>query len=582
MDHKVDLEATKVEEVGRKSDSQELELELVDTDPDTILAVDLQNKKAVKGDDSDGKVDWNWKQRIAVFFLIWLYTGSQIPAYFIGGPLSYISADLSGTVAAGWLPVTYGLSAAAVIPMCGYFQDMIGRRYVCLAGNVALLVGCLIMALAHSFSVGIVAMSICGVGAAIGEMTALAGTSELVPVKRRPVYVALLTIMTVPFYPYVMESQLLARDVSWRWGLWICFIWNAMSFVALLFTYFPRSQTRAHTKDLRQLLTKIDYLGLFTSFAGLVLLLVALEAGGYSYPWKSARVICPLIIGVLLIVVFVVWEWKFARFPMVPGALFKGQKLVTVGYLIATVAGMNFAALLNLLPTEWAGVWDPDPVQAGIKGLIASFGVVTGAVSGNLILPRAGRWTRELMIFYVVLMTAFQGAFSIAKPDNAAVAVTLAAIGCIGVGGVITPSATLAMMACPDSLLATCVALSLAIRTAAGSIGYAIYFNVLENKLKNTLPTRVAEFAVAAGLPASEGATFAGLYLTTPQNATSLPGVTAKVLEAAVIGVRWGYSDAFKYVWYTSIPFGVLALVAACFVPKLEKHITNRIAAKID
>ena len=46
--------------------------------------------------------------------------------------------------------------------------------------------------------------------------------------------------------------------------------------------------------------------------------LVALQAGGYSHPWVSAYVLATLIVGLLLIVTFVVWEWKFAPYPMVP------------------------------------------------------------------------------------------------------------------------------------------------------------------------------------------------------------------------------------------------------------------------
>jgi hypothetical protein len=33
--------------------------------------------------------------------------------------------------------------------------------------------------------------------------------------------------------------------------------------------------------------------------------LVALQSGGFTYPWRSAYVLCPLIIGILLIVAFV-------------------------------------------------------------------------------------------------------------------------------------------------------------------------------------------------------------------------------------------------------------------------------------
>lgn len=41
----------------------------------TLAVVDIENKAAFKGDESDGKVDWNFKNLAAGFFLCMLYTG---------------------------------------------------------------------------------------------------------------------------------------------------------------------------------------------------------------------------------------------------------------------------------------------------------------------------------------------------------------------------------------------------------------------------------------------------------------------------------------------------------------------------
>ena len=51
-------------------------------------------------------------------------------------------------------------------------------------------------------------------------------------------------------------------------------------------------------------------------------------------------------------------------------------------------------------------------------------------------------------------------------------------VACFGLGGVIVPAATVAMIAAPDALITTCAALSLSVRAVGGAIGYSIYFNV--------------------------------------------------------------------------------------------------------
>jgi hypothetical protein len=68
--------------------------------------------------------------------------------------------------------------------------------------------------------------------------------------------------------------------------------------------------------------------------------LVALQAGGYTHAWSSAYVLAQLLIGFFLMAAFVVWEVKFAKDPMVPHEMFKGQRIVAMAYGIAFVAGM--------------------------------------------------------------------------------------------------------------------------------------------------------------------------------------------------------------------------------------------------
>ena len=118
---------------------------------------------------------WTFKTFVATVALSGLYVGSQIPLYFVGGSLSFIAKDIGGAEASAWLAVSYALALSAVAPFCGYLQDLVGRRNITLGGGVSLMMGCIILATAHTFGQGVVGMSFAGAGAAIGELTALAG-----------------------------------------------------------------------------------------------------------------------------------------------------------------------------------------------------------------------------------------------------------------------------------------------------------------------------------------------------------------------------------------------------------------------
>ncbi len=71
-----------------------------------------------------------------------------------------------------------------------------------------------------------------------------------------------------------------------------------------------------------------------------------------------------LLIGAALIVGFVVWEWKGAKFPMVPKDLFAGQRVVAIALAISFVSGMNFYSVINFAPLTYSAVYDPEYVAS--------------------------------------------------------------------------------------------------------------------------------------------------------------------------------------------------------------------------
>lgn len=145
---------------------------------DAVEGVVVRNpdsSSSVESQEEQTATVWTFKSIIATVGLSGLYVGSQIPLYFVGGSLSFISADIGGVEAQAWLAVCYALVLSAVAPFCGYMQDLFGRRNITLGGGLSLIMGCIILATAKNLGPGIVGMGFAGAGAAIGELTALAG-----------------------------------------------------------------------------------------------------------------------------------------------------------------------------------------------------------------------------------------------------------------------------------------------------------------------------------------------------------------------------------------------------------------------
>ncbi|KXS97771.1 hypothetical protein AC579_8823 [Pseudocercospora musae] len=539
-------------------------LEKTDTNETLLASVNIDNHQAFKGDDSDGKVAWSLKRLLVCALLAMLYTGSQLPLYFSGASLSLIAEDIHAANVIGWLPVANTLAIAAVCPFVGYLQDLFGKRYIALFGATLLVVGCILLGTAHHLGQALAGMALAGAGAGVGELTGLAGLAEIVPVKQRGYSLAVLTAFVLPFCPYVMYTELFTTRGShrtWRWGIWISLIYNAITLVGLAVFYFPHAHVRAEGMRFQQVLKRIDYVGGFLSITGLTLFLVALQAGGYDHPWKSAYVLCTLLFGIALLCVWIVWEWKFAKHPMVPKELFLGQRVVGFAFAVAFVAGMNFFSLLNFWPLTIRSVWTPSPVAIGYRGLPLALATAVGAIFWCGLLSYFSANCNYILFTASLMLTAFGGSLASMNPHNVYQSVTLASFAGFGLGGVIVPAATVAMIACPDALITTCAALSLSVRAVGGAIGYSIYYSIFSKELTEKLPKLVGEYAVKAGLPLTSAELFVGTFLTTPtpEALAKVPGLTPQVIAAATTGAQWAYAHALHLVWYTSIAFGIVA-----------------------
>jgi len=288
-----------------------------------------------------------------------------------------------------------------------------------------------------------------------------------------------------------------------------------------------------------------------------------------------------MVLGLLLFIAFVIWEWKGSKHPMVPGGMFEGQRVVGSSLAVGFIIGMDLYAILNFLPLAFGTIYGPDPLQVGLKALGFGFGQTCGGIIGNLLMTIFPSHHKQILLVSSVLMTTFCTSLAAMNPTNPHLAVGLSTVAGLGVGGVLIPIATVAMSACPDAYIATVVALINALRFLGGSIGYSIYYSIFTSKIKVKLPAYVAEYAIKAGLPVESAMAFVGALLTDPTKVALVPGVTPQIIAAGSLGVQWAYAESMKYIWYSSLPFGVLCIIGCLVMENNSRFITNRVAATL-
>jgi hypothetical protein len=132
--------------------------------------------------------------------------------------------------------------------------------------------------------------------------------------------------------------------------------------------------------------------------------LIALQTGGSERPWSSAYVLAMLIVGILTLAGFVVWEVYGAAFPIIPRGLFSRQ-VVRMAFIVSFVAGMNFYSLTNFGPLYFSSVYYEDPVVVGARNIGNPTATILGAIFGNYMISKVPGHARSLLTFSCVLMS---------------------------------------------------------------------------------------------------------------------------------------------------------------------------------
>jgi hypothetical protein len=123
-------------------------------------------------------------------------------------------------------------------------------------------------------------------------------------------------------------------------------------------------------------------------------------------------------------------------------------------------------------------------------------------------------------------------------------------------------------------------------RSFGGSVGNAIFSSILNNIVNGRLPTKIAEAGISNGLPQSSVALLIPATVNdaigTPGAFINIPGITSTIEDAAARAFREVYAYAFRRVFWATIPFGILAIGAACFLTDPSVYLTNHVAVHME
>jgi Fungal trichothecene efflux pump (TRI12) len=260
-----------------------------------------------------------------------------------------------------------------------------------------------------------------------------------------------------------------------------------------------------------------------------------------------------------------------------PVRLFKNTGFSAI-CVVASMGVTVYYSFTAIWPTLMTTVYLEDVEAAGIRSAVVGGGVLLGQICGGFglsFIPKV-KWQAILM---TSCAAAFTGALACLDENSYATTIALGLLSCFCTGyvdNITFPGVTLVIGA-QDIGLATGVMGS--IRALGGAIAQSLYVTILTNKVSTYLPKNVAPAAIAAGLPESSlTALFNGIATG---NFTAVPGINANI--QAVVGqqVVHSYVQAFRIVFYATIPFGFCLVVGAFFIPNMDDHLHKKVARRL-
>lgn len=265
-----------------------------------------------------------------VMILIALYMSlfvAAMDATIVATAIPIITTELHSAAGYIWIGGAYLIANAAAAPIWVKLSDIWGRKPIFLIAVVIFFASSIVCAVAVDMQMLIVGRSI--QGAAGGGLICMVnvGISDLFSVRDRSLYLGLCEgIWALAGAVGPLLGGAFAQKASWRWCFYINLPMAGTAFVLLvpfLNVHNPRTAVIDGIKA-------IDWFGCISILGVTVMLLLGLDLGGAVYPWGSAKVICLIVFGALMILVFIYSEKKLAKYPVIPLSLFGGRNSATL------------------------------------------------------------------------------------------------------------------------------------------------------------------------------------------------------------------------------------------------------------
>lgn len=476
--------------------------------------------------------------------------------------LPTISQALHGTaLEAFWSGTSFLLSSTVLQPSIASLSNIFGRKYMIYWSILLFGAGSLIGALAGNFTVLLVGRTIQGVGGGGLIVLTEVVVTDLTPLQVRGQWYSMISSMwaigTV-FGPLIGSG--FAENVSWRW---IMYINLPIIGIGLVFVVLFLHQAKV-PGGINRKLRRFDWVGSVVFTASMTAFLYGVSTGGVSSPWSSYKVLLPLLLGPVGLVLFGVYEWKYAEEPIIVRGLFRNWDML-VSYILTVFHGLILWSLVYFLTLYYQGAKLYSPITSALAVLPETLTVAPAGMAVGIIAAKTGHYRWSVWGGWV-LTTTGAGLLYLLQPHTSVARWVFLNLP-IGLGtGMLFPAMALSIQAaCEPGFNGHASAFYSFLRGVGQSVGVAVSGVIFQNAFRRKL----------ADLPA-----FAALADEYSRDATVVVGVIKAMPEGADRSdLIQAYADSLRIIWVSLLAFAAAGMLLSATIRGYtlnQEHITQQ------
>ncbi|KAF5622233.1 drug facilitator PEP5 [Fusarium tjaetaba] len=525
------------------------------------------------------------KTLICLFAVNMIYLTQILSLVGTGLLSNTMAAAVGGSSQTVWYSSCITILTVVLNPPIGQVADYWGRKAILVVMQLAGVAGSIVVSRAQTSGTLIAGFAILGSTFGSQSLT-VAVMSEILPRHYRPIGQAVgsVSIALGAIIALLMGGGLLRHgdNSNYRIFWYVTAGCYALACLGCLIGYNPPPRDLQVSLNVSQKIKSLDWVG-YTLFApALVLFCIALSWSQNPYSWDSVNILAPFIISIVVLIIFIAYEWRFKKDGMLHHELWRHRNFA-ISLFVIFIEGIAFFAANSYFVFEISLVYDASFLSGSVNFAIM---FITAAAFS----PVFGMWSakyktlRPPLVFGSVFLLAFFILLATSKIDTPRYAFWIYPIlPGLALPSIVPLTMVSAQFATTLELIALTSALMTSIRSLGGSIGLAINNAVLHNALDKELAKKIAEAALPLGLPTSSlPALIQGLASQNKQAVAAVPGLTPEIANAAVLGMKKAYLIAFRNAWIVSAAFCSIMLVACFFIKEQASEFDATIDAPVE